>query len=427
MKKFVVSVILMCFSLTVLPLQVFAESSLESEFAAMKAQMQAMQEKMARMEEKIMEQERQLMVEKRTRKNYEDRVSELESSLENEHQHGHAKQASLKMPEIGVVVDSLLSLDSAKTDGEGADVLSIRELELVLGGDLDPYSRIDVGIAFSTDEDEAVSLEEAYLTRRQLFFDSTARVGKFKPLMGKVLAAHRSDLDTVDEPLVIQRYFTAEGMNKTGVDVSTKLGLPVPVTQELTVGVLDGGDDEAAFGGEKRRPSVYTHLKNHIDIGEKSGFELGGSYMAGSRDADSAMEVSILAADATFTHQLNADKKLKIQGEVFALERKESIDETTLADLDGRTWGAYGLVDLRVNPRWSVGSRYDYVQPIVTEEPAEGARNYDRAYSGYLTFYQSEFARWRAQFTHTDLGTGKDNNGVYLQGTFSIGTHKHAH
>jgi hypothetical protein len=42
-----------------------------------------------------------------------------------------------------------------------------------------------------------------------------------------------------------------------------------------------------------------------------------------------------------------------------------------------------------------------------------------------ITFYQSEFARWRLQYQRADLADGTDDNRFFLQGTFAIGVHKH--
>ena len=79
-------------------------------------------------------------------------------------------------PEIGAVADVVLKLDSPKTDASGADRVSLREIELVLGSNVDPYSRLDATIAFN--EDNTAELEEAYLTRFQLPWDMTARIGR---------------------------------------------------------------------------------------------------------------------------------------------------------------------------------------------------------------------------------------------------------
>ena len=75
-------------------------------------------------------------------------------------------------------------------------------------------------------------------------------------------------------------------------------------------------------------------------------------------------------------------------------------------------------------PGFGVGGRFDYVEPIDLD-PAVRIRHGDVAYSGYLTFYQSEFARWRLQWRHTDFARGGDDNTIFLQGTVAIGVHKH--
>jgi hypothetical protein len=321
-------------------------------------------------------------------------------------------------PSIGVVADIVARLDSPKEDAEGSDRISAREVEIVFGSDIDAYSRLDVTVSFSDFED--AGLEEAYVTRFGLPFDTTARLGKFKPKVGKAIPVHRDSLETVDEPLVIQRYFGAEGYNKAGLDVTTLLKTGLPVTQEVSIGLLEGGKGEEGtlFGDTRRRPTLYSHLKNYVDISEETNAEWGFSYLTGSRDADSEFEVQVLGSDLTLKHQLNANQALKLQGEVFNVNREETED-----DLDGNIWGWYGLADLRVAPQWSVGFRYDNVQPV--DNPLENLQEEDTGYTGYVTFAQSEFARWRVQASQFDLSDGNKDTQIMLQGTFAIGEHKH--
>lgn len=338
------------------------------------------------------------------------------------------------LPEIGVIADTALRLDSPKNDEGGADRLSVREVELVLGSHVDPYSRLDATLAFT--EEDGVELEEAYLTRFDLPLETTARIGRLKPRIGKVLSTHRDSLDTADEPLVIQRYFGEEGMSKTGADLKKILDLPSPLTHEITIGVLEGGNGEGgtAFGETHRRPTLYTHLKNYLDIDEMTSLEIGVSDAIGSRDADSEFEVNVLGFDGTWIHHFNANQNLKLQGEAFLISRTGSFSEseyddgsgilgTVQDDIDGKVWGGYALADLRFHPQWATGLRLDQVELI--DRPVDSPRNHDLGYTGYLTFYQSEFARWRVQYTHLDLTDGHQDNQVWLQGTFAIGEHKH--
>jgi len=320
-------------------------------------------------------------------------------------------------PEIGVVADMVGKLSESSADGEGNDKLSVREIELVFGHPIDPYSRLDTTITFSDVENP--DIEEAYITRWGLPGELKARIGRMRPKIGKASAIHGDSLDTVDEPLVVSEYLGKEGLFRTGVELTGFLPTPwTAVTHELTVGTMEGGVGEGGqlFGEARRRPSFYTHLKNFWDISDTSNLELGATYLTGSKDADARYEVNALGLDATAVHYVTPSNKLKFQNEVYLQDRKESFSR--------HPWGFYSLLDYRVSPRIGVGGRFDYVEPIDLD-PATRARPADTAWSGYVTLYQSEFARWRVQYRHTDFAAGGDDNTVFLQGTVAIGVHKH--
>ena len=92
-------------------------------------------------------------------------------------------------------------------------------------------------------------------------------------------------------------------------------------------------------------------------------------------------------------------------------------------NFDDDTIGVYGLVDYRINQRWGVGGRADYVELI--NNPPWYPRDDDRAYSAHVTFYQSEFARLRFQYQNLERADGSDDDILSLQSTFSFGVHKH--
>ncbi|MCH8205342.1 MAG: hypothetical protein IID09_09265, partial [Candidatus Hydrogenedentes bacterium] len=121
-------------------------------------------------------------------------------------------------PDIGLVVDLVGFLSESRGDEEGNDKFSVRELELVIGHEIDPYTRFDSTITFSDTED--VEIEEAYVTFGSLPWQLNLRAGRMRPNIGKASALHRDQLDTVDEPLVVQRYLGAEGLFRTGVEIS---------------------------------------------------------------------------------------------------------------------------------------------------------------------------------------------------------------
>lgn len=331
-------------------------------------------------------------------------------------------------PEIGVLADIVGQFSESSADGEGNDKLSAREMELVFGHPIDPYSRLDVTASFS--DTEAASLEEAYITHWGLPAEVKTRIGRLKPKVGKAVAIHRDSLDTVDEPLVVSSYLGAEGLSRTGLEFSGFLPAPWTVlTHELTAGVMEGGVGEGGtlFGATRRRPSFYAHLKNFWDISEITNAELGATYLVGSKDADASFEVNALGLDTTFVHYVTPSNKLKWQNEFYLQDRDEAFsvaEDGTQTDFNNQPWGWYSLLDYRLSPRLGIGGRFDYVE-LVDIDPASLVRDADTAWSGYLTFYQSEFARWRLQYRHTNFALGGDDNTVFLQGTVAIGVHKH--
>ncbi len=343
-------------------------------------------------------------------------------------------------PEIGVVADVTALLTENKEDAEGNNKLSVREIELVFGHDIDPYARFDSTLTLSDFENP--DIEEAYVTYWGLPFDLKGKIGRIRPKVGKASAIHTDSLETVDEPLVVKNFFGVEGLFRTGVELSWFIPFPwEAVTHELTFGVMEGGvgEDGTLFGTTRRRPSFYAHLKNFWDISDISNFELGGTYLLGSSDKDSQYEVNAFGVDATFIHYVDPIHRLKIQSEFYYQDRDEamateevvgsesvldSISTEILSDsFENHPWGVYALVDYQLALRWSLGSRFDYVVP--TDIASDSPDNANIAGSAYLTFHQSEFARLRLQYEHIEFADGSDDNRVFLQGTVAIGVHKH--
>lgn len=329
------------------------------------------------------------------------------------------------LPDIGVITDIVASSTGSSEDEEGNDRLSVREIEVVFGHDIDPYARLDTVLTFSDFEDP--DIEEAKITYSGLPYDTVARIGRMRQKVGKATAQHRDSLETVDEPLVVQRYFGIEGLFRTGLEGSIFTPLSGDsFTQELTLGVMEGGvgEDGELFGETRRRPSGYGHLAHFLDISDDSSFELGGTYLLGSQDDDSSAEVQAFGIDATFIHHVTPRNKLKLQSEIYLQSRDETSGNDGLEEIYAESpYGLYALADYRFADRWGVGARYDYVEPTLLEEAS--AQSADKAYNAMITFYQSEFARWRLQYQRADLADGTDDNRFFLQGTFAIGVHKH--
>ncbi|MCB0352414.1 MAG: hypothetical protein KDD64_02780 [Bdellovibrionales bacterium] len=398
-------------------------SSLQKSVEEMKIMLQSLQTTVSRQQGEI----EKLRYENESLKS--SNVPQEVHSLPPAQSSGSSKQAQY-LPDIGVVADVVGLSSESRDDEEGNDRFSVRDFEIVFGHDIDPYSRLDATVVFSDEEDP--ELEEAYASFWDFPFDSQLRFGRLKPKVGIVSAMHRDSLDTVDVPLVIQRYLGAEGLSKTGADVTGYVPLPFDsFTQALTFGVLEGGNGEEGqlFGETKRIPTFYARLKNAVDVSDETSVDLGASWLNGSIDDDSGREANSVGLDFTLTHFVSPTQKLKLQSEAFIVDRdlpgaSEESEEEDLTYLShDNPWGYYVLADYRFDERWGVGSRWDWVEPIATELDVE--RDHENALSTYLTFYQSEFARWRFQYQRAEGIDDVSDNRFFLQGTFAIGTHKH--
>lgn len=326
-------------------------------------------------------------------------------------------------PEIGVVGTVQAQLTENTGDGEGRDTLALKEIELNLAQFVDPYSRLDAVISFNDAlEAQNVEIEEAYYTRWGLPFGFLGQIGKFRSKIGKQNLQHLDQLDTVDYPLVIQDFFGEEGLSSSGVRLQNWIPNPADTPLEITAELLRGNNG-ASFSGISRRPIFDLHLKSFFEPSKDTGLELGSTVMFGDENinrnskGEDRYGVHLFGFDVTLLKHLAEGRTLKLQSELYFQDR------SSLVTANHNPWGFYTLLDYRFSPRWSAGVRFDYLEPRAM---AEGHVR-TTALSPYLTFWQSEFANFRLQVSHTDPAdpAQKVDNALFFQANFLIGAHNH--
>lgn len=374
-------------------------------------------------------------------------LQEIETRLEQLEESGAGtgnaltRSVSSLNPEIGVIADIVYINTESSQDLEGNDKLSVRELELIIGSDIDPYARFDSTLTFSDFEDFVI--EEAYVTLFALPWELKGRLGRVRPTIGKINPLHLDQQDASDYPLVIQEYLGLDGWFVTGSEFSRLFNLSSDSwTGDLLFGAVEGGVGEGGtmFGDSRRDPTVYARVKSFWDLSDQTSLELGGNWLQGSSSEEEEFDVTGLVGDLTFIHHFDANRRLKLQSELWWQDRdqpasggghghgeeeeehhEEEEDEGPTA-FRSNPLGLYVLADFRLSDRFGIGGRYDFVEPINLDEGSDE----DTGGTAYLTFYQSEFFRWRAQYQHVNLADGQDDNRFWLQATIGIGVHKHA-
>lgn len=339
-------------------------------------------------------------------------------------------------PDIGVAGTVQAMSTQSSEDGEGNDTIALKELELSFAQVVDPYSRLDAIITFNDNlEEQNVDIEEAYYTRWGLPLGFTGQIGKFRSKIGKQNLLHLHELDTTDYALVIRDFFGEEGLASSGARLQNNIPNPWDIPLEITGEILRGNNGPS-FSGVSRRPIFNTHIKTFFEWSKDANLELGWTTLFGDEnppvielDGDGneisvtrpggqgRYGVKVFGADATFHWFLPEGKKVKFQNELYFQNRSNRVH------VNKNPWGFYSLLDYKFSPKFGTGIRFDYLEPL----DVTGQHGQTTGVSPYITFWQSEFAEFKLQFSHLEPqnGDGKSDNMVYLQADFLIGAHKH--
>ncbi len=322
-----------------------------------------------------------------------------------------------------------------------------REVELSFFGQVDPYARAEVRIEAgeeSQGEELTVNLAEANLTLMTLPYGFQAKLGRMRNRYGWSNAIHEHDLPWVDRPAVYRYFFGQEGLVEDGMEVTWVP--PLPFYLEALAGVFNG-DNSTAFGlGSLREPLVTGRLRTFFELGDEHALQLGVSVASGKTSSD--QRATLPGADFRYKYRPVEwlHPLLTLGGEAIYSIRKATVENevevpvdsdgdgipdmvTTETQTDNKTfnrWGYYLYGEVQPWRRWALGTRYDY-----TQFPENPGREW--AIEPYITFWPSEFLRFRFAYKHTDRSSniGFSANGSsgriadeYLfQSTFILGAH----
>ena len=293
--------------------------------------------------------------------------------------------------------------------------LYFNQLELALTSVVDPYARANFIFSFGKDSingDFSAGLEEATLTTIDLPYQLQATVGKFKPHFTKVNTLHPHAFSFVDFPIMLEHFFTDEGLFMEGVSASWLVPNPYDFYQELDIEVGRSETNTTLVQGNTNAMTYVGHLKNFFELSDNSTFELGLSGLSGVNIWQLATTMG--GADLTYKWkpvQFNTDQSFTWQTEAILCNAKLTPTQAI------QSYGAYSFVEYQVQKRSFIGSRYDY-----SALPGDKTRE-DRAISLLFRFQPSEFQILALEFQHDNRSYGSDVNQVVLRAIFAIGTH----
>ncbi len=315
-------------------------------------------------------------------------------------------------PEISLTGNVL-----AVASDRGRESLEIQEFELDLQAALDPFSRTRLTVAMHGEE---VEIEEGYVVYPSLPGGLELTFGKFRQQFGVLNRQHLHALPQTELPAVLTTVFGAEGLAQTGISLRWLLPRPWAGANEITLQLTDGSNE--AFGGEDfEHLSVLAHLKNFWEAGAATWFEWGLSGAAGKTHQGG--DSRVWGTDLTYHWQPPARAKyreLTWRTEVL-LARRDDRHGSAAAD----AWGGYSYLEVLAARNLYFGIRYDDVADPVDcgGEACVALRR--RSFVPYLSWWQSELVRLRAEYQRLERDAGDTENRFVLQLTWAAGPHKH--
>ncbi len=291
---------------------------------------------------------------------------------------------------------------------------SIGGWELAIASYLDPYSR--VAAVFGWSEEEGFQLEEGYVNWLNLPGRTSLTLGKKRQQFGVLNRWHPHALDQVYYPWVIEESFGEEGLIGTGLSVDWLMPKLWADSNELTVEITNGSNDVAFAGGDWTKPAVLAFLKSYWDLTSDSYLEVDLTGLHGYADPDGDRDHSFLAIDAVY-NWYPAGRELYRDFTMRGMLVRSWLD---LPDGGRRdAWGGYLYGQYKFSPHWVAGLRLDEVQ-----DQRVAGHSY-RGLSPYLTYWQSEYVRLRAEYSYLDDNTFGSDRRFTLQLTVAAGPHKH--
>ena len=344
-------------------------------------------------------------------------------------------------PQITAFINGAMRIDSKQvvtpTGVAIDDRPFLRTAEFDFRAAVDPYAD---AVAILALEDEAgtgfgADLEEGYVVIKRLPILESAplglklKLGRFRAPIGAINQMHMHDMPWTTRPLAISRLLGTEngeffesGFNPVGADAQILLPEIIPgAVMELNADVVDGGTI-AISDGKHDHPGYLGHYNLFFTAHDThdfnfgvSGYYEGGAHRAGLLSLDALYKWKPLAAGEFHS--------VVVGGELFYANRKFALDANGDGVPDGEKQASpiagYGFAQVQLSWHVYLGGRYDYVQDITTPSLTT------QVAAGYLSYYTSEFLRFRAGYEHrwSDLPTDDGVHSFIAEVNVVFGSH----
>ncbi len=318
------------------------------------------------------------------------------------------------------------------------DRLFMRTLELDFRAAVDPFADAVATLALENELGEGwgADLEEGYVVVKRLPIVEAAplglklKLGRYRAPFGLANRIHMHDLPWSTRPLPISRFLGNEhgelfegGWNPVGADAEVILPTIVDgAVIEVNADIVDGGD--VAWSGAD--PEAHRHLgylghgNLFFTVADAHDVNLGVSAYAerGARPS------RLFGVDLLYKWKPIAAGEFHsvvLGGEFMWGDRRFARDGDAADAPTGHTtpWAAYGFGQVQLSWHAYLGARFD-----IAQDPADD-RLTTQVAAGYLSYYTSEFLRFRLGYEHrwSDLPTDDGIDSAIAEINVVFGAH----
>jgi hypothetical protein len=307
--------------------------------------------------------------------------------------------------------------------------------------DIEITSNVDVylqsKIVLGGSEDEALGVEEAYLTTLRMPIPVTIRGGMMLNSFGRYNLYHIHHMAFAENPLILNQVFGPK-LKEVGIEASYLL--PIPWYSDLLIGVLNG-NNSLLFNSKKQGDLAYlAHFDNFWDLTDETSWRIGGSVVTGNKNLSYAEDIpfdSTISKISSLTWGVDFHLKWKPlqygRYQSFILEG-EYVNSTLNID-DKRTKPLHGYYVqglYQFGLRWWIQARFEQFNQAkelhnffngpdgIEVNPLKDLSG--NRFSFALAYVPTEFSAYRLQYNRLQLADS-DEQQIVLQVNVTIGSH----
>ena len=327
---------------------------------------------------------------------------------------------------------------------------TIPNVELTFEGAVDPYFKGFSALVYKlgpTGESQ-VEVEEAWGQTTSLPYNLQAKAGQFLTDFGRQNVQHPHAWAFVDQPLVLNQMFGADGLRGQGAKLAWLLPTDFYAEAMLTVINSAGGTTSSFRSAESNeihggvpvdRPVnglsdllVAPRLTASMDLTETQTIVVGASAAFGPNNSGAEARTRIYGVDAYYKWKAESGQAgfpfVSWQTELVsrrydAASRASFVDPfLTLPAETLKDWGGYSQLLWGIRPRIIAGIRGDITRHGTAGFATALREDRDRV-SPNLTWYPSEFSKLRLQYNYDRRATQGNEHSLWLQFEFMMGAH----